>query len=76
LLFTKNIKAQIEKRHNITLTKQQADFMDMMFGRYIRPDWKMYDFDWGIRIALKLFPNDQPHGFEPSPQYEQIELPG
>jgi len=76
LFFTKNIKAQIEKRHNITLTKQQADFMDMMFGRYIRPDWKMYDFDWGIRIALKLFPNERTPVFEPEPPYEQIELHG
>ena len=50
--------------------------MDMMFGRYIRPDWKMYDFDWGIRIALKLFPNERTPVFEPEPPYEQIELHG
>jgi len=75
MVLSKKILAQIEQKHNIKLTDKQAGFMQIMFGRYIRPDWKMYDFEWGLRIALKLYPAlNQTPLFDSPPQFEQLKL--
>jgi len=74
LVLSKKLIAQIEQKYDIKLSDRQAGFMYSMFGRYIRPDWKMADFEWGLHLALKLFPApSQP--FSPGcPQYDQLLL--
>jgi len=75
MLLSKKILAQIERKHNIKLTDKQAGLMELMYGRYIKPDWNMHDFERGLRIALLLYPsNRQPREFHPQPLYEQISL--
>jgi len=75
MLLSKKILAQIECKHNIKLTDKQAAIMDIMYGRYIKPDWNMHDFERGLRIALSLYPtHHQPFKFDPVPDYEQIAL--
>jgi len=75
MLLSKKILAQIERKHNIKLTDKQAGIMDIMYGRYIKPDWNMYDFERGLRIALSLYPsNPQSVSFDPAPVYEQLIL--
>jgi len=75
MVLSKKILAQLEQKHNIKLTDRQAGFMDIMYGRYIRPDWRMHDFEWGMRIALLLYPaQKRPPGFVPPPSYEQLYL--
>jgi hypothetical protein len=73
MLLSKRILAQIEQKHDIKLTRKQADFMEIMYGRYIKPDWNMHDFERGLRIALLLYPsNHQSLKFASSPLFEQI----
>jgi len=74
MLLTKKILAQIEQKHNIKLTDKQAGLMEIMYGRYIKPDWNMHDFERGLRIALSLYPNHQSLKFASSPLYEQLRL--
>ena len=72
MLLSKKILAQIEQKHNIKLTRKQADIMDIMYGRYIKPDWNMHDFERGFRIALLLYPSNIQSLTFASPSYEQI----
>lgn len=75
MLLSKKILAQIERKHNIKLTDKQAGLMEIMYGRFIKPDWNMHDFERGLRIALLLYPsNHQSLMFPSSPLYEQISL--
>ena len=75
MLLSKKILAQLEQKHNIKLTDKQAGLMDIMYGRYIKPDWNMYDFERGLRIALLMYPSThQSLKFASSPLYEQIRL--
>jgi len=75
MLLSKKILAQIERKHNIKLTDKQAGIMDIMYGRYIKPDWNMYDFERGLRIALSLYPSKpQSVTFDSVPIYEQLVL--
>jgi len=75
MLLSKNILAQIERNHNIKLTDKQAGIMDIMYGRYIKPDWNMYDFERGLRIALALYPSKpRSVSFDSVPVYEQLTL--
>ena len=74
MVLTKKILAQIEQKHNIKLTSKQADYMDLMFGRYIRPDWRMHDFERGLRIALLLYPSNKQQPFFDEFHYEQLKL--
>jgi len=75
MLLSKKLLAQIERKHNIKLTDKQAAIMDIMYGRYIKPDWNMFDFERGLRIALSLYPSK--HQFinpDSAPVYEQLAL--
>ena len=74
MVLSKKILAQIEQKHNIKLTDKQAGFMDLFFGRYIRPDWRMHDFEWGLRIALLLYPSPIQQPWFDEFHYEQLML--
>ena len=75
MLLSKKILAQIERKYNIKLTDRQAGLMEIMYGRYIKPDWNMHDFERGLRIALLMYPsNNQSLKFASSPLYEQLRL--
>ena len=74
MVLTKKILAQLEQKHNIKFTSKQAAYMDLMFGRYIRPDWRMHDFERGLRIALLLYPSPKQQPFFDQFHYEQLKL--
>ena len=48
--------------------------MTLFFGRYIRPDWRMHDFEWGLNIALTLYPTPKQQAFFDNFNYEQLQL--
>jgi len=72
LVLSKKILDQLQEKHNIKLTDRQKGFMDRFFGRYIRPDWRMHDFEWGLAIALTLFPSPKQQPFFDNFNYEQL----
>ena len=73
-MLSKKILEQIQEKHNIKLTDRQKGFMELMFGRYIRPDWRMHDFEWGLSIALALYPDSKHPVFFDNFNYEQLKL--
>jgi len=73
-VLSKKILEQLQQKHNIKLTEKQKNFMDLFFGRYIRPDWRMHDFEWGLSIALALYPVSQQQAFFDNFNYEQLKL--
>lgn len=73
-MLSKKILDQIQQKHNIKLTDRQKGFMERMFGRCIRPDWRMNDFEWGLSIALALYPAPKQHAFFDNFNYEQLKL--
>jgi len=74
LVLSKKILEQLQEKHNIKLTDRQKGFMDRFFGRYIRPDWNMHDFEWGLAVALALYPSTKHHTFFDQYNYEQLKL--
>jgi len=73
-VLSKKILEQLQQKHNIKLTEKQKNFMDLFFGRYIRPDWRMHDFEWGLSIALALYPATKQQAFFDNFNYEQLDL--
>lgn len=74
MVLSKKILEQLQEKYNIKLTDRQKGFMDRFFGRYIRPDWRMHDFEWGLVIALALYPSPKQHAFFDDFNYEQLKL--
>ena len=74
LVLSKKILVQLQEKHNIKLTDKQKNFMEIWFGKYIRPDWRMHDFEWGLAVALKLFPSPKQQAFFDSFNCEQLKL--
>ena len=73
-MLSKKIIEQLQEKYNIKLTDRQKGFMERFFGRYIRPDWRMHDFEWGISIALALYPSSKQQAFFDNFNYEQLLL--
>jgi len=73
-VLSKKIIEQLQEKYNIKLTDRQKGFMERFFGRYIRPDWRMHDFEWGISIALALYPSSKQQAFFDNFNYEQLLL--
>ena len=73
-MLSKKIIEQLQEKYNIKLTDRQKGFMERFFGRYIRPDWRMHDFEWGISIALALYPSSKQQAFFDNFNYEQLQL--
>jgi hypothetical protein len=66
---------QIEQLYNIKLTDEQANFLNIMYGRDPSITWRLRDYVWGLHIALKIYPaNGQSPRFLPPPVFEQIKL--
>jgi len=74
MVFTKKTLLLLQEKYNIKLTDRQKNFMDLFFGRYIRPDWRMHDFEWGLTIALALYPTSKQQAFFDDFNYEQLKL--
>jgi len=74
LVLSKKILEQLQEKHNIKLTDRQKNFMEIWFGKYIRPDWRMHDFEWGLMVALKLYPSPKQQPFFDNFNYEQLKL--
>jgi len=74
MVLSKKILDQIQEKHNIRLTDKQKGFMELMYGKYIRPDWRMHDFERGFAIALALYPSPKQQSFFDSFNYEQLKL--